>query len=421
MGVIDSSTGWLLGALAIMLVLSAFFSGTETALMSINRYRLRHRARAGHRGAQLTERLLARPDRLIGVILLGNNLVNFSAAALTTLIADRIGGLAVALSVPVLTVIVVIFSELTPKTLAAHRPSRLAIPASYIYYPLLKITYPFVWLVNLIANGLLRLFGVRPDGGSSHTLSSDELRTVLSEAAVLVPRRHRRMLLAILDLENATVEDIMIPRSDIVGIDLSESWNIIEDQVHSSAHTRLPLYDESLDRIAGMLHLRKIIGTMNAGELDKDTITQLADEPYFVPEGTSLNRQLLNFQAAGERVALVVDEYGDIQGLITLEDILEEIVGEFTANHAVDFLSEVTADTNGSYMVTGSANIRVLNRTMQWALPTDGPKTINGLITEHLGDIPAEGTDLNIAGYPVKIVHTGDNAVKTVRITPPKS
>lgn len=387
--------------------------------MSINRYRLRHRARAGHHGAQLTEKLLARPDRLIGLILLGNNLVNFSASALTTLIAARIGGAAVAISVLVFTLVVLIFSELAPKTLAAYRPSRIAIPAAYIYYPLLKVTYPFVWLVNGIANTLLLAFGVRPGDGSSHSLSSEELRTVLSEAAVLVPRRHRRMLLAILDLENATVEDIMIPRHEIVGIDVREDWNIIEDQLHTSAHTRLPLYDESLDRILGMLHLRKVVASLGARELNVGALRELADEPYFVPEGTSLNRQLLNFQAAGERVALVVDEYGDIQGLITLEDILEEIVGEFTTDHAVDFLSEVTADDDGTYLVTGSANIRVLNRTMRWNLPTDGPKTINGLITEKLEDIPDPGTRLELAGYPIEIVHTRDNVIKTVRITPP--
>lgn len=415
----DFSTTWLFGALAILLVLSAFFSGTETALMSINRYRLRHRARAGHKGALMTERLLARPDRLIGLILLGNNLVNFSASALTTLIAARIGGAAVAISVVVFTLVVLIFSELAPKTLAALRPSKIAIPAAYIYTPMLKVLYPIVWLVNGVANGLLALFGVRSGDGSAHTLSSEELRTVLNEAAVLVPRRHRRMLVAILDLEKATVEDIMIPRHDIVGIDLSEEWRIVADQLHSSAHTRLPLYHESIDEILGIVHLRKVIGALAAGELNATRLRQLAEEAYFVPEGTSLNRQLLNFQAASERIGLIVDEYGDIRGLITLEDILEEIVGEFTADHAVDFLSEVTAEDNGSYLVNGSANVRVLNRTMRWQLPTNGPKTVNGLVTEILETIPQPGTKLTLAGYPVEIVHTGDNAVKTVRITPP--
>lgn len=412
-------TGWLLGALVILLVFSAFFSGTETALMSINRYRLRHRARAGHRGAQLTEKLLERPDRLIGLILLGNNLVNFSASALATLIAARIGGAAVAISVVLFTLVVLIFSELAPKTLAALRPSKVAIPSAYIYTPALKVLYPIVWFVNGIANGLLSLFGVNTGDGTAHTLSSEELRTVLNEASVLVPRRHRRMLVAILDLEKATVEDIMIPRHDIVGIDLGEDWRIVSDQLHSSAHTRLPLYQESIDEIIGIVHLRKVIGALAASELDATRLRELCEEAYFVPEGTSLNRQLLNFQAAGERIALVVDEYGDIRGLITLEDILEEIVGEFTADHAVDFQSEVTPEDDGSYLVNGSANVRVLNRTMRWQLPTDGPKTVNGLITEILETIPETGTRLTLAGYPLEIVHTGDNAVKTVRITPP--
>ncbi len=416
----DDSTGWLFAALVVLLILSAFFSGTETALMSINRYRLRHRARAGHRGAQKVEKLLERPDRLIGLILLGNNLVNFSASALTTLIAARIGGTAVAISVVIFTLVVLIFAELAPKTLAALRPSKIAMPAAYIYVPLLKITYPIVWCVNGIANGLLLLLGVRASDGSVHSLSSEELRTVLSEAAALVPRRHRRMLVAILDLEQATVEDIMIPRQDIAGIDLSESWNVISDRLNSSAHTRLPLFDESLDNIVGMLHLRKVVAALGAQDLDAVRLRSLADEPYFVPEGTSLNRQLLNFQAAGERVALVVDEYGDIQGLITLEDILEEIVGEFTTDNVSDFLSEVTEEDDGSFLVTGSANVRVLNRTMRWSLPTNGPKTINGLITELLEDIPDPGTTLELAGYPIEIVHTGDNAVKTVRIRPNK-
>lgn len=414
-------TSWLLGALAVLLVFSAFFSSSETALMSINRYRLRHRARAGHRGARLTEYLLRRPDRLIGLILLGNNLANFSASALATLIAARIGGAAVVISVFVFTLVVLIFAELAPKTFAALKPSKIAIPAAYVYYPMLKVLYPFVWMVNGIANGLLYLMGVRPDDISSHQLSSEELRTVVNESAVLVPNRHRRMLTAILDLGKATVEDIMIPRQDVVGIDLEDDWDVIEKQLKNSAHTRLPVFKGTLDESIGILHLRKIIGNLRDEELDHDGLLKLVDQPYFIPEGTSLNRQLLNFQRATERVALVVDEYGDLQGLITLQDILEEIVGEFTADHTADFLSEVTEDEDGGYMVHGSANIRVLNRTMQWQLPTDGPKTINGLITEYLETIPKPGETLTIGVYKVDIVHTANNVIKTVRIFAPVS
>ncbi|MDH3646141.1 MAG: HlyC/CorC family transporter [Gammaproteobacteria bacterium] len=422
MGIDDPlPTEWLLGALVVLLMFSAFFSGTETALMSINRYRLRHMARAGHRGAQLTDKLLQRPDRLIGLILLGNTLTNLSASAIATLIAFRIGGAAVAASVVLLTLVVLIFAELAPKTLAVLNPARLAIPAAFIYYPLLKIAYPIVWLINGIANALLFLIGVRPGDASTHTLSSDELRTVVNEAAVMVPSRHRRMLTAILDLEKATVDDIMIPRQDIVGIDLEDNWSDIEKQLHNSAHTRLPVFDATMDNTIGILHLRKILGHVGTGELDHASLKVLLDEPYYVPEGTSLNRQLLNFQAASERVALVVDEYGDIQGLITLQDILEEIVGEFTADHPVDFLRDVTEEEDGGFLVHGSANIRVLNRSMHWALPVEGPKTINGLITEYLETIPQPGTSLNIDDYTVDIVHTADNIIKTVRVHTPKS
>ncbi|MBT8136927.1 MAG: CBS domain-containing protein, partial [Gammaproteobacteria bacterium] len=254
---------------------------------------------------------------------------------------------------------------------------------------------------------------------SGQSLSTEELRTVVNEAAVMIPGRHRAMLTAILDLEKASVDDIMITRHDITGIDLDDSWVAILQQLQSSTYTRLPVFEDTLDRIVGMLHLRKVLGHVARGDLDKSSLRQLVDEPYFVPEGTSLNRQLLNFQAAGERVALVVDEYGDIQGLITLEDILEEIVGEFTADHPTDFLSEVSEDPDGGYLVGGSANIRVLNRSMNWKLPTDGPKTINGLITEYLETIPQPGTTLTIGVYKVDIVHTGGNAIKTVRISAP--
>ncbi|NNF61756.1 MAG: DUF21 domain-containing protein, partial [Gammaproteobacteria bacterium] len=337
-------TQWLLIAIVVLLLFSAFFSGTETALMSINRYRLRHRARAGHRGAQLAEKLLKQPDRLIGLILFGNNLVNLSASAIASVIAVRIGGAAVVLSVVILTLVVLIFAELMPKTLAILKPERLAIPASYVYFPLLKVMYPFVWAINLVANGILYLFGVKASDSSGQSLSTEELRTVVNEAAVMVPGRHRAMLTAILDLEKASVDDIMITRQDITGIDLDDDWGAIVQQLQGSTFTRLPVFEDTLDRIVGMLHLRKVLGHVARGDLDKSSLRQLVDEPYFVPEGTSLNRQLLNFQAAGERVALVVDEYGDIQGLITLEDILEEIVGEFTADHPTDFLSEVSED-----------------------------------------------------------------------------
>ncbi len=403
----------------MLIALSAFFSSTETALMSVNRYRLRNKARAGHRGARLAERLLERPDRLIGLILLGNNLVNFSASALSTLLALRIGGEpAAAASVGIFTLVVLIFAEVAPKTLAALRPEKLALPASFVYYPLLKVAYPVVWVVNMIANGLLRLLGVSPDDTDGNALSGEELRTVVAEAGALIPRRHRRMLLNILDLEKATVDDIMIPRSDLAWLDLADDWDDVISQLENSRHTRLPVFRDGMDNIVGIVHLRKVAHHILKHTLKPHALEALIDEPYFVPEGTPLNMQMLNFQSARERVALVVDEYGDIQGLVTLEDILEEIVGEFTTD-AAGSMSDVVDDGDGSYLVNGAINIRILNRTMGWSLPTAGPKTLNGLIVEMLERIPEPGTTLDVGGYRLEIVQTGGPSVRTVRVRPP--
>ena len=412
----DIPLGVLYAILALLLLLSAFFSGTETAMMSLNRYRLRHRARSGHRGAQLAERLLKRPDRLIGLILLGNNLVNFVASALTTLIAYRLGGdAAVAVAVLVFTLTVLIFAEVMPKTLAAMHPARLALPAAYIYYPLLKVLYPVVWVVNAVANGLLRLVGVSPADRSSMTLSGEELRTVVMESTAFIPKRHRQMLMGILDLTRVTVEDAMVPRSDIDGIDLDDDWDEILDHLIHTRHTRLPVYRESLDDLVGVLHVRKLLRDLPHERLDKERLVELLWDPYFVPEGTLLYSQLLAFQQSRRRVAFAVDEYGDIQGLVTVDDILEEIVGEFTTDPGT-ISSDVHREPDGSYIVTGSAHVRALNRMLNWGLPTDGPKTLNGLIVEELEIIPASGTKLTLHGHPVKILQIADNAVKTARM-----
>ena len=408
----------LYGVLVVLLLLSAFFSSTETALMSVNRYRLRHQARAGHRGARLAEQLLRRPDRIIGLILLGNNLVNIFAAMLVTVIALRIGGeRAIFAGGIILTVVILVFAEVAPKTMAALHPGPLARFAAYIYYPLLRVIYPVVWLLNAITNGLLRLMGVSVDKTSGHSLSQEELRTVVTEAGALIPRNHRRMLTSILDLEKVTVDDIMIPHNEIVGIDLNDGWDDILNQLKNAQHTRVPLYWDGIDNVTGILHLRDVVNELSQGSLSKDSLTKLARESYYVPEGTPLNKQLLNFQRAKKRIALVVDEYGDIQGLVTLEDILEEIVGEFTTD-PMHLNKDVHPDTNGSFVVNCGANVRVLNRTMNWDLPTDGAKTLNGLILEYLETIPEPGTGLKLNGYPLEILQTGDNAVKTVRIHP---
>jgi Mg2+/Co2+ transporter CorB len=408
--------------LAGLLILAAFFAGSETALMSLNRYRLRHRANEGSRAARLTEALLARPDRLIGLILLLSTIVNVVAPILTGFIALRLGGeFLVAFGATLLAFVLLIFCEVAPKTFGALHPERLALPAAYIYTPLLFLLYPFVWATNLLANGVLRLFGVSRQV-AANSLSSEELRTVVAEAGAMIPRRHQQMLVSILDLENATVEDIMVPRNEIVGIDLDDDWDRVLEQLRQSQHTRLPLYEGEIDRIVGTLHMKQVVHELARGRLDRDALIAAASarEAYFVPSGTTLNTQLLNFQRSKRRMAFVVDEYGDIQGLITIDDILEEIVGEFTTDPATMMHKDVHAEPDGSYVANASATIRALNRSMRWNLPTDGPKTLNGLIVEFLETIPEPGTTLKLADYMLEVLQTGDNAIKTVRIRPPE-
>ena len=412
----DVPLGALIGLLVALLLLSALFSGSETALMSLNRYKLRHRAREGHRGAKLAEHLLQRPDRLSGLILLGNNLANFSAAALVAVIAFKLGGQpTVALGTLIVTLVVLILSETAQKTLAALHPERVAFPAAMIYYPLLKITYPLVWLINVASNGVLYLFGVRDNRAPSQSLSHEELRTVVHEAGGRISNRYRQMLISILDLEKVTVDDVMVPHNEIVGIDLNDDIHVIERIVAASQHTRLPVYEDNIDKVVGILHLRRL-ANLAQHSLDKDALKRLLEEPYFVPEGTPLSMQLVQFQRRRERVALVVDEYGDIQGIVTLEDILEEIVGEFTSDPADD-QDDVIRDGPDSFLVSATANIRELNRSQNWDLPTDGPKTLNGLIVELLETIPDPSTCLKISGYPIEVVAVDDNRIRTVRVS----
>jgi Mg2+/Co2+ transporter CorB len=411
----DVPLAGLSGLLFLLLLLSAFFSGSETALMSLNRYQLRHKAREGHRGARLAEELLRRPDRVIGLILLGNNLVNFSSASLVAVLAFKLGGEpAVALGAVLLTLVVLVFSETAPKTLAAMHPERVAFPAALIYYPLLKITYPLVWLTNICANGVLFLFGVRSGHSELQALTREELRTVVHEAGSRISTRYRTMLLSILDLEKVTVDDVMVPHNEIIGIDLDDDDDEIEQIVSSSQHTRLPVYRDNIDEVVGILHLREL-ANLAKQDLTKTTLQGLLTEPYFVPEGTPLSTQLVQFQRRHERIALVVDEYGDIQGIVTLEDILEEIVGEFTTDPA-DQGEDVVSEGSNTFLVDATANIRELNRSQDWELPTDGPKTLNGLIVELLETIPEPNTCLNVNGYPIEIVETDENRVRSVRV-----
>jgi Mg2+/Co2+ transporter CorB len=415
------SIGVLLAGLAVLLILAAFFAGSETALMSLNRYRLRHQANAGNRAARLTEALLAHPDRLIGLILLLSTIVNVTAPMLVGFIALRLGGeFLVAFGAVALTLALLIFCEVAPKTYGALHPERVALPAAYIYTPLLYLLYPFVWATNLLANGVLRLLGASPMQ-ASNSLSSEELRTVVAEAGALIPHRHQQMLVSILDLENATVEDIMVPRTEIVGIDVDDDWDRVLEQLRQSQHTRLPVYEGEIDRIIGVLHMKRVVHELARGRLDRTALIEAAStrDAYFVPSGTTLNTQLLNFQRDKRRIAFVVDEYGDIQGLVTLEDILEEIVGEFTTDPATMMHKDVHREADGSFVANASTTVRALNRSMRWNLPTDGPKTLNGLIVEFLETIPEPGTTLKLADYMLEVLQTGDNAIKTVRIRPP--
>ncbi|MGB0834459.1 MAG: HlyC/CorC family transporter [Psychrobium sp.] len=416
----DISTLTLFGILFGLILLSAYFSSSETGMMSINRYRLRHQVKNKNKAAKRVDKLLQRPDRLIGLILIGNNLVNIAAASLSTIIAIRLYGptMGPAVATVALTLVVLIFAEVTPKTIAALHPERVAFPSSLILLPLLKIMYPFVWLVNIITNGLLRMIGISSSKEGDNQLNSDELRSIVSETTGMIPEKHQQMLTSILDLEKVTVEDIMIPRSEIGSIDINDEWKNIQRQLSHLQHTRILLYRDKIDDAVGFIHARDLMHLQSKDQFDKSNLIRSVRELYFIHEATSLNVQLLKFQENKERIGLVVDEYGDIQGLVTLEDILEEIVGEFTTNVSPTISEEIQLQDDGSYLVEGSMNIREMNREMDWHFPTDGPKTINGLLLEYFQDIPNEGLSIRLAGYPVEIMNVENNMVQTIRIIP---
>lgn len=404
--------------LVVLFFLSGFFSGSETALMSLNRYKLKHQADQGHVGARLAQKLLDKPDRLIGLILLGNNFVNILIAQLATLIGySMFGEKGLAIATGVLTFCLLIFAEVMPKTLAALYPERLAFPAAHVYTGLLKVTWPIVWLINLLANTLLQLFAGKDHDTDRISLSHEELRSVVSSASARIPRNHLDMIISVLDLEKATVEDVMIPRNQLVGIDLDDDWNEIEEQLLRSHFTRLLVYRDSLDNIIGFIHLRKLLPLFSEGKLDRERFEQQIIPAYFVPESTTLTQQLINFREASRRIALVVDEYGELQGLLTLEDILEEIVGEFSTSPASQN-HEIQAVDENTYWLDGAMHIREVNRQLEYELPTQGAKTINGMIIEHFESIPVPGVTVLINNYPLEIRKTRKNAVKTVIIHP---
>jgi Mg2+/Co2+ transporter CorB len=411
----------VLALLALLLVV-AFSSGTEVAMLSVNRYRIRHRAQAGQLSARLLERLLVKPDEWLGANLVILAAASVFASSIATLLAVRTGyRYAVPVAVILLTLIVIVFCELAPKIYAASNPEGVALHAAGIYRVLVLVTRPALWLTNSMAYGLLRLFGVGRATHASQALSAEELRTVVTEAAPVIPARHRQMLLSILDLGRITVNDIMIPRQEIAGIDLNESWEEILDRLRATPHTRLPVYEGELDNLVGLLHMKRVARELVRGELTRERLIELARgrESYFVPEGTALNVQLTHFQRNRRRFAFVVNEYGDIEGLVTLEDILEEIVGEFTTDPATVTHKDVHVERPGVFIVNASATVRALNRALGWQLPTGGPKTVNGLLLEHLETIPDPGTMVRVGAYEFEVLQVADNAIRTVRVRAP--
>lgn len=384
--------------------------------MTLNRYRLKSLADKGHKGAELAIKLLNRPDRLLGLILLGNNIVNIFAATIATVIALRLyGEIGIAVAPIALAFIILVFAEVTPKTLAALKPEKLAFPAAFVYTLIATPLYPFVWLVNVFSNALLKMIGIHPDKETKQELSADELRAIVIEAEHFMSQAHSDMLLGILDLEQVSVEDIMIPRNEITGIDLNDDWNDIVHQITHSQRTRVPVFHDSIDNTVGVLHLRKVLNLFARDELNMETLKGLIVPAYFIPAGTSLTRQLLNFQDNRRRSGLVVDEYGSIQGLVTLEDILEEIVGQFTTDSPTRNVG-IHKQDNDNYLIDGHTHIRDINRTLNWSLPIDGPKTLNGLILEHMEIIPQTGTSLMINHYTIEITRSTNNAVQTAKL-----
>ena len=388
-------------------------------MMSLNRYRLRHLAKDKNKVAMRVEKLLTKPDKLIGLILIGNNLVNILASAIATILGQRLfGDAGIAIATGILTLVILIFAEVTPKTLAVLYPEKIAFPSSFILRPLQKLLSPLVWLINGFSNGLLRIFGVNVTQQQDNALSSDELRSVVDEAGTMIPAHHQQMLLSILELEQVTVDEIMVPRNEIAAIDINDDWESILKQLQHRTHTMTVLYRDSIDDAIGFIHARDSLLILLKEEFTKTSLLRSVRELYFIPEGTPLNTQLIKFQLNKERIGLVVDEYGDIQGLVTLADILEEIVGDFTTTHVSHASQEIHKQQDNSYIIEGSMGIRDLNKEMGWTLPTDGPRTLNGLIIEHLEEIPEAKISSRICGYPMEILEVENNMVKLVKVLP---
>ncbi|GAA0509882.1 HlyC/CorC family transporter [Tatumella terrea] len=414
------STSTLIITLVIMILVSAWFAGSETGMMTLNRYKLRHNARNGNRAAKRVEKLLSKPDRLISLVLIGNNLVNILASSLATIVGIRLyGNTGVAIATGILTFVVLVFAEVLPKTIAALYPEKVAYPSSFLLAPLQIIMMPIVWLLNSITRVLMRLVGIRTSGAVNSALSKEELRTIVHESRSLMSRRNQDMLLSVLDLEKVTVDDIMVPRNEIVGINVNDDWKSIIRQLTHSPHGRIVLFRDTLDDTVGMLRVREAWRMMTEKkEFTKENLLRAADEIYYIPQGTALNMQLVKFQRNKKKAGLIVDEYGDIKGLVTIEDILEEIVGDFTTSMSPSLAEEVMPQNDGSVLVDGSANVREINKAFNWTLPEDGARTINGMLLEALEEIPEVQRKVQIGHYAVEILDVQDNMVKQTRITP---
>jgi len=412
----DPQIGLLVGLLIFLIFASAYFSSSETAMMSLNRYRLKHLLRTGHAGARRASKLLEAPDRLIGVILIGNNFVNILAASIATSLAIALlGGPEPLITTVVLTLVILICSEVTPKTIAALYPEKIAYPSSILLLLLLKLLYPLVVVVNAISNRLVILLGFQPKPGDSHQLSKEELRTVVYESAERLPRRRHGMLLNILDLEKVSVNDILVPRSEIIGIDIEDDLDEILEQIGASQHTRLPVFKGDIDSLVGILHMRSLSKLLKQYHINKAALIQETTEPYYITESTPLHTQLFNFQKRKLRLAMVVDEYGAVKGMVTLEDILEEIVGEFTTDLATSS-KDIHPQVDGSYVIDGTATIRDINKLLSWQLSTEEAKTLNGLVIESLESIPESSVCLKLGNYYAEVLQIKDNMIRTVRM-----
>ena len=411
---------WLFVALATLLLVSGFFSIAETSMMALNRYRLKHLVREGNRGARLTSHLLERTDRLLGVILLGNNLINAASAVLVAEIAVRLfgqGELTLAAATLAVTFFILVFSEITPKVIGATYPEHIALPSSYVLTPLLRVAYPIVWFVNLFVQLLLKMLFIKPRPDTAGHLSMAELRTLVLEGGKFIPKKHQSIFLNLFELEDMTVDDTMTPRGQIESLDLEDDIDEVRARLATAHHTRLVVCEGGLDKVVGILHVRKVLNATRREQIDIEGIRAITREPYFVPEGTHLLDQLTNFQENQRHMGLVVDEYGEILGLVTLKDILEEIVGEFTSQ-AIGSAAKFHLEPDGSVIADGSCSLRVLNRKAGFDFPLEGPKTINGLLLESLEDIPEAGTTLNVDDHPVEILQVQNRMVKVVKILP---